>query len=179
MSRDSAGNYSPPAGNPVASGTLVEANWANTLVADLGTEMTDSFSRSGKGGMVAPVRGVDGTAALPGYAFTAKTNTGMYRDGAGNLNLVVNGVVALQLTGDPAKDIGVSIGQILVLGVPIGTVATPTYYLPCDSSLVSRTTYAALFAVLGTSWGAGDGSTTFQLPPPHQSLYSAYVFAGV
>lgn len=37
-------------------------------------------------------------------------------------------------------------------------------FLACDASAVSRTTYAALFALLGTTWGAGDGSTTFNLP---------------
>lgn len=44
-----------------------------------------------------------------------------------------------------------------------GTSA-PTGYLACDGSAVSRTTYAALFAAIGTTWGAGDGSTTFNLP---------------
>lgn len=44
-------------------------------------------------------------------------------------------------------------------------VATPpTGYLVCDGSQVSRTTYAALFALVGTAFGAGDGSTTFNLP---------------
>jgi microcystin-dependent protein len=40
----------------------------------------------------------------------------------------------------------------------------PPGWLICDGRLVSRVTYAALFAVLGTYWGAGDGSTTFALP---------------
>jgi microcystin-dependent protein len=40
----------------------------------------------------------------------------------------------------------------------------PVGYLWCDGSAVSRTTYAALFNAIGTSWGAGDGSTTFNLP---------------
>jgi microcystin-dependent protein len=40
----------------------------------------------------------------------------------------------------------------------------PTGYLLCDGSAVDRTTYAALFAVIGTTYGAGDGSTTFNLP---------------
>ena len=44
-----------------------------------------------------------------------------------------------------------------------GTVA-PTGYLFCDGAAVSRDTYAALFAVIGTTYGAGDGSTTFNLP---------------
>lgn len=40
----------------------------------------------------------------------------------------------------------------------------PTGYLLCDGSAISRTTYAALFDKIGTVWGAGDGSTTFNLP---------------
>lgn len=40
----------------------------------------------------------------------------------------------------------------------------PAGYLVCDGSEVSRTDYAALFAVIGTLWGSGDGSTTFNLP---------------
>lgn len=48
--------------------------------------------------------------------------------------------------------------------VPYLGSAAPTGFLLCDGSLVSRTTYAALFAVVGTSFGAGDGSTTFALP---------------
>jgi len=42
----------------------------------------------------------------------------------------------------------------------------PDYgWLTCDGSAVSRTTYADLFAIVGTTFGAGDGSTTFNLPP--------------
>ena len=40
----------------------------------------------------------------------------------------------------------------------------PYGYLICDGSAVSRTTYSALFNVIGTKWGAGNGSTTFTLP---------------
>lgn len=41
---------------------------------------------------------------------------------------------------------------------------TPEGYLECDGSAVSRTEYPDLFSVIGTSYGAGDGSTTFNLP---------------
>ena len=40
----------------------------------------------------------------------------------------------------------------------------PTGYLLCDGSAVSRTTYSDLFFAIGTTFGAGDGSTTFNLP---------------
>lgn len=54
--------------------------------------------------------------------------------------------------------------------VPTGAVmdfamnTPPTGWLECDGAAVSRTTYAALFAAVGTAWGVGDGSTTFNLP---------------
>lgn len=54
--------------------------------------------------------------------------------------------------------------------VPTGTVldfagsTAPSGYLVCDGSAVSRTTYSALFTVISTTYGAGDGSTTFNVP---------------
>lgn len=44
------------------------------------------------------------------------------------------------------------------------TAIAPSGYLICDGSAVSRTTYSALFGVIGTIYGVGDGSTTFNLP---------------
>jgi microcystin-dependent protein len=55
-------------------------------------------------------------------------------------------------------------------GVPPGSVfpyaglSAPTGYLLCYGQAVSRTTYSALFAVIGTTYGAGNGSTTFNVP---------------
>ena len=42
--------------------------------------------------------------------------------------------------------------------------SAPDGYLKCNGALVSRTAYAYLFAIIGTTFGAGDGSTTFALP---------------
>jgi microcystin-dependent protein len=44
------------------------------------------------------------------------------------------------------------------------TASAPSGYLLCDGTAVSRTTYATLFALFGTTFGSGDGSTTFNLP---------------
>lgn len=44
------------------------------------------------------------------------------------------------------------------------TATPPSGWLNCDDSGVSRITYATLYAVIGTTFGAGDGSTTFNLP---------------
>jgi hypothetical protein len=54
------------------------------------------------------------------------------------------------------------VGALMEYAKPNATA--PTGWLRCDGSAVSRTTYAALFAVCGISYGAGDGSTTFNLP---------------
>ena len=48
--------------------------------------------------------------------------------------------------------------------VPYGGASAPSGWLLADGSAVSRTTYADLFSVFGTSYGAGNGSTTFNLP---------------
>lgn len=54
--------------------------------------------------------------------------------------------------------------------VPAGAImdfamqTPPAGWLLCNGAVVSRTTYAALFAAIGTAWGAGDGSTTFNVP---------------
>lgn len=55
-----------------------------------------------------------------------------------------------------------------------GTVA-PTGYLICNGSAVSRTTYSALFAVVGTSYGSGNGSSTFNLPNPDTNANLRYI----
>lgn len=53
-------------------------------------------------------------------------------------------------------------GSILIWGGAVNS--PPTGYLVCDGSAVSRDTYANLFAAVGTTWGSGNGSTTFNLP---------------
>lgn len=58
--------------------------------------------------------------------------------------------------------------------VPIGAIqmwgsdTAPDRWLICDGRAVSRTTYQALFAIIGTAYGAGDGLTTFNIPELRQ-----------
>lgn len=91
MPRDSAGNYTLPAGNPVITGTIIASTWANTTFADLSAEMTDSLDRSGKGGMLAALHIFDGVVGAPGISFASETGTGLYRIGAAQLGIAVNG----------------------------------------------------------------------------------------
>ena len=68
------------------------------------------------------------------------------------------------------------IDELLALAMPVGTIqmyplaTAPTAttnggtWMVCDASAISRTAYSALYAIIGTSYGVGDGSTTFNLP---------------
>ena len=59
---------------------------------------------------------------------------------------------------------------VLATLVPTGTLhmwptsVPPSGHLLCNGQAVSRTTYSSLFSILGTTFGSGDGSTTFNLP---------------
>ena len=66
MPRNGSGTYTLPSGNPVVANTTIEANWANTTLDDVGNEITESLSRNGEGGMLAPLRTYAGTASVPG-----------------------------------------------------------------------------------------------------------------
>lgn len=57
-------------------------------------------------------------------------------------------------------------GDTLPIGIilPLSTSTIPEGYLLCDGSAVSRTEYSTLFSVIGTTYGEGDGSTTFNIP---------------
>jgi len=55
-------------------------------------------------------------------------------------------------------------------GIPTATIvpwsdsSVPSGFLECNGAAVSRSTYSALFAIIGTTYGAGDGATTFNVP---------------
>lgn len=57
-------------------------------------------------------------------------------------------------------------GETLQIGtiLPYSGTTAPDNYMICDGSAISRTTYSTLFDVIGTTFGSGDGSTTFNLP---------------
>ena len=110
------------------------------------------------------------TASLTG---TASTATNLAGGGAGQVPYQsASGTTAMLSAGTS--------GQVLTSSgtsaptwsnvMPSGTImqyagaTAPTGYLICDGSAVSRTTYATLFAVTSTTYGVGNGSTTFNLP---------------
>ena len=101
MPRDAGGNYTLPAGNPVVAGTIIRPSWANPTMSDLGVEMTDSLSRSGKGGMLVPFENVDGAVNLPGITWVLEPSTGFFRDGGNDMRASVAGTVSTRwISGD-------------------------------------------------------------------------------
>lgn len=100
MPRNGSGTYTLPAGNPVEPNTIIEAEWANTTLDDIGNEITDSLSRTGEGGMLAPLRFYAGTAGVPGIAWLDETSSGFYRSGAGEFWATVLGTEVVQFTNN-------------------------------------------------------------------------------
>lgn len=150
MPRSSGGVCTLPPGTNAVSGTIIEAAPYNDRGSDIASMLTDSLSRSGKGGMQAAL--AMGSNKITGLG-TATDPT----DGT-NKTYVDTALSALQTTLDALMP---PIGTVIDFA---GTASPNSNWLLCYGQAVSRTTYATLFARLGTAWGAGDGSTTFNLP---------------
>lgn len=139
MPRDSSGNYVLPNGSLVNTGDTILASQHNPPLQDLEQAITGSLDRDGKGGMRADL-------SMGGNRIT---------NVAPGTNPTDVATVSQLASADT---------------VPIGAVldywgaTPPTGYLFAAGQAISRTTYAALFAVIGTAAGSGDGSTTFNLP---------------
>lgn len=86
-----------------------------------------------------------GNAATATKLANARTINGISFDGSQDITIQIDSVVA---------------GSVIYLAKN----TAPTGYLKANGAAVSRTTYANLFAAIGTTFGAGDGSTTFNLP---------------
>jgi hypothetical protein len=74
-----------------------------------------------------------------------------------------------------------SLSTSISLAVPVGTMfmfagsSAPTGFLLCDGSAVNRTTYSTLFSLIGSTYGSGNGSTTFNLPNPDVNNNLRYI----
>ena len=135
MPRNANGVYTLPATPP----TTIDADWFNLVLDDIAAALTASFSVDGS---IAPADLVDAPEA-----FQAKI---------GLSSVIAQGLARISALESRNS---AEIGSI----VPTSASSRP-HHLLCDGSLVSRTTYAKLFAKIGTTFGAGDGSTTFALP---------------
>lgn len=148
MPRASDGTYSLPAGSIVNTGDTILPSQHNPPLNDIAQALSNSVDRDGRGGMRAPLE-------MGGNRIR---NAG---PGALDGDLVTFAQLAI---------VDGKIAAAAVDGVPVGTVmdyaggTAPTNYALCYGQAISRTDFAALFAILGVLYGAGDGSTTFNLP---------------
>ncbi|NBW17403.1 MAG: hypothetical protein EBR82_56425, partial [Caulobacteraceae bacterium] len=149
MPRNASGTYSLPAGNPVVPGATIQASWANTTMDDLANEITNSLSRTGAGGMLAPFRIADGTVSAPGLAFTNETNSGLYRNGSGSVWMTILGVNVAQFSTT-----GLTIPSGKALSVQNATVAgtlavTGATTLSSTLGVTGATTLSSTLGVTG------------------------------
>lgn len=106
------------------------------------------------------------------YKFVVKTSTNVLIGTFDNLFPIASLPVSIYNGGTGATTAAqarTNLGLSTLL-IPSGTIAmwptgtAPTDWLLCDGTAVSRTTYSTLFVLFGTTFGAGNGSTTFNLP---------------
>jgi microcystin-dependent protein len=125
--------------------------------------------------MTGPFLSSTGVVGTPSIAFNSAQKTGFYLAGANQIGWAANGVQGATLNSDASTTwAGAAAFGGKVSGtmgtIPIGAIsdfagsATPTGWLLCYGQAVSRATYAALFTIIGTTYGVGDGTTTFNLP---------------
>jgi microcystin-dependent protein len=103
-----------------------------------------------------------------------------FSDGGASIDVPIavdrtSGVVTMSQTPqvgvNPIYHAGNLPAALVPIAEPVGTIkiyagsSDPSaYFMICDGRAISRTTYAALFALVGTTYGIGDGSTTFNIP---------------
>ncbi|HJW80814.1 MAG TPA: tail fiber protein [Acidiferrobacterales bacterium] len=104
---------------------------------------------SQQSGLLATVPGVDFFNALQEEVVAPILAAGLTLSKSDNTQLLA----AIKAISEPTGSMKMYAGA-----------AAPTHWLLCNGAAISRTTYAALFTAIGTTWGAGDGSTTFNLP---------------
>jgi microcystin-dependent protein len=144
MSRNPSGVYSLPPGSAAVDNTEIDPVVYNALLADLESDL--NLARPIVAG------GTGATSASAALTALGGTVTGKAVFTAAD---VAAALVALGLT-----DAQVPAGQV----GHFARATAPSGWLAASGQAVSRTTYAVLFAAVGTTYGAGDGSTTFNLP---------------
>lgn len=166
MPRNGSGVYTLPSGNPVEPGTTIDSAWANDTLEDIANELTNSLSRTGAGGMIAPFRIADGNVTAPGLAFTNETNSGLYRSGAGSLWMSVLGVNTVQFT---TTGVNIPAGKTVNL---LGGITTTTLDVTVEANI-------ALATLTGTTkLGASTGTESLRVSPAALAVNYARIYGG-
>ena len=138
MPRAPDGTYNLPTGVLVNSGDTILVSQHNPAMTDIATAIGNSLDRNGTGGMRAALQMGDN----PIQNVAAGSNP--------------NDVATVAQAGASSPPVGA--------GMDFWGPVAPAGWLLCFGQAISRSTYSALFSVIGTAYGPGDGSTTFNLP---------------
>ena len=135
------------------------ANDLEVFVGNVRQEPTEAYSASGLSLVMtqAPANGVSFYVIYKGLA---QITTSPSDGSVGDAQIQNGSITAGKVNSSFAQTLGVPAGIIL----PYGSTSAPTGYLSCDGAAVSRTTYSTLFSAIGTTWGVGDNSSTFNVP---------------
>lgn len=98
MPRAANGNYTLPVGNPVVTNTPISSTVQNTTMSDVAAALSDSLSRSGLGGMLAPLPFIAGTVNSPGFTWSTELVSGFYLAGTNDMRATVAGVQRMRWT---------------------------------------------------------------------------------
>lgn len=145
MSFNGSGTYVPPAGQPVATGTVIQSATFNTLVTDIGNTFNNVLPRDGQAAMQGPIKITDGTSTIPGIAFNSEASTGIYRPIQGTLAMTAAGVENLRINGAGHVLIGTTTDDgtnTLQVGGPAKVSGAAT--LASTLNVTGATTVAAL-----------------------------------
>lgn len=124
----------------------------------LGTEVSGVLPVANGGTGVGTATGTGSVVKADSPAFTGTPTTPTPTFGANDTKVATTAFVQAAVQTGSSSAVPVGHGGIWFSSVP------PTGYMICNGAAISRTTYATLYAVIGTAFGAGDGSTTFNLP---------------
>lgn len=135
----------------------VPAVGARVLVADCGDESTpDLVVMTGSG----PTSSTDNTVARYDGTGGALQGSSVGIEDSGRITGVATPTGSTDAATKGYVDAAIPIGAV----VPYAGSTAPTGWLLCYGQAVSRSTYATLFGIISTTYGTGDGSTTFNVP---------------
>jgi hypothetical protein len=126
--RSAGGTYTLASpGVPFQSGQVISSTQMNNTFNDIATTLTNSLDRSGNGGMLAALRGIDGTQAAPAFSWTGETNSGLFRAGTGDVRMsVTNGLRQQWTTTGSAVTGTLSATGDVTASARLGVGAAPT-----------------------------------------------------
>ena len=173
MSRNASGTYTIPV-SAFVPGSVIKSADVNTDLSDIATALTQSLATTGVSSMTGQLKNADGTSLLPAMTFASDSTKGLYSSGSNVITMVIAASatllfnttgITLQGTSTITDIAGNTIGAFPIGSmVDYGGSSAPSLWQLCSGLAISRTTFAKLFAVIGTTFGIGDGSTTFNLP---------------